>query len=156
MDASPPAVNWQSPIGNGGIYYAISGQQIPLVITATDNIPIARVEFFYWDPKKGGTGGYVNIASLSHAPFEALVDVYSLNIGWNQIFARAYDAAGNVNNVGDPAHPGFIWIIRKEKMYLPLLSVGNSPGSFDEKIHLHSNYSEYKVAGDEGPLGRHR
>jgi VCBS repeat-containing protein len=127
VDASPPNLNWQSPMGNGGIYDALSGQQIPLVITATDNIPIAWVEFFWWDPKKGGTGGFVDIASLSHAPFRALIDVDSLNIGWNQVFARAYDAAGNVNNVGDPAHPGFIWIIRKENIYLPLLSVGHSP-----------------------------
>jgi hypothetical protein len=125
VDASPPDVNWQSPLGNGEIYFATSGQQIPLVITATDNIPISQVEFFWWDAKKGGTGAFVDIASLSHAPFRALVNVYDLNIGWNQVFARAYDAAGNVNSVGDSSHPGFIWIIRQEKVYIPLISLGS-------------------------------
>jgi hypothetical protein len=127
VDASPPDLNWQSPMGNGEIYYANSGQQVSLVITATDNIPIARVEFFWWDPKKGGTGGFVDIANVLHAPFRALINVSALNIGWNQVFARAYDAAGNINNVGDPQHPGFIWIIRQEKLYLPLLSFSRSP-----------------------------
>jgi hypothetical protein len=125
VDTSPPDVNWQSPLGNGEIYFATSGQQIPLVITATDNIPISQVEFFWWDAKKGGTGAFVDIASLSHAPFRALVNVYDLNIGWNQVFARAYDAAGNVNSVGDSSHPGFIWIIRQEKVYIPLISLGS-------------------------------
>jgi VCBS repeat-containing protein len=127
VDAIPPDVNWQSPMDNGGIYYAYTGQQVPLVITATDNIPIARVEFFWWDPKRGGTGGFVDIANVMHAPFRTLIDVKNLNIGWNQIFARAYDAAGNVNSVVDPTHPGFIWIIRQEKIYLPLLSLIRSP-----------------------------
>jgi large repetitive protein len=127
VDASPPNVNWQSPMENGGVYYALAGQEIPLVITATDNIPIARVEFFWWDPGKGGVGGFVDIASLAHAPFRALIDVSGLNIGWNQIFARAYDAAGNISSVTDPAHPGFIWIIRQENIYLPIVSYRRTP-----------------------------
>lgn len=127
VDASPPDVNWQSPMDNGGIFYASTGQQVPLVISATDNSPIARVEFFWWDPKKGGTGGFVDIANIVNPPFRALIDVSTLNIGWNQIFARAYDAAGNVNSFVDSTHPGFIWIIRREEIYLPLLSLGRSP-----------------------------
>ena len=90
-DTEKPAVNWIAPVGNEQVYQ-VGDEVIQLEVSATDNVAVARVRFYRWDHPNQQ---YVEIANDYTVPYQMNLDCSTLNYGWNNIFANAYDTAGN-------------------------------------------------------------
>jgi hypothetical protein len=92
-DTQYPTVSWVKPVGNDGVYEASSGT-VELEVSATYNadIGLAGVNFERWDDVNQRM---IVISSDSSPPYQASVEVNTLNIGWNQIRAVAVDTAYN-------------------------------------------------------------
>ncbi len=113
VDSVPPVVNWVKPIADGEIYFTLGGM-IRLETTASDNDQVDRVEFWWYDGVS-----YWPIATETAPPYQADFDSKLLAPGIPYWFeARAYDRAGNSNFPYDRA---FIYIIRNNKNFLPLV-----------------------------------
>jgi hypothetical protein len=59
----------------------------------TDNAGIHLVEFVRWDAVNSQL---IELTTVSSAPYQASVDVNTLNMKWNEILARVMDTAGNL------------------------------------------------------------
>jgi hypothetical protein len=114
IDPIFPTINWISPVTNGEIYEA-SNQGVSLQAAAVDNLSIAQVHFFRWDAL---LNTYVDIGVVYNTPNQWDLDTQTLNYGWNQIFARAKDTAGNNSIIP------FIWIYRNfpPRIFLPFIA----------------------------------
>lgn len=112
-DRVSPTVNWIAPVGTEG-RYDTEGGLIRLEVEASDNVSIAAVKFFRWDPE---LERYIDIATVEQSPYEYYIDTWILQPAWNQIFVRAYDTYGNVSA------REFIWIYLQVsydyRFYLP-------------------------------------
>lgn len=109
-DTQAPSVTWLSPVGDEGVYQ-VNGELVMLEIQVSDDQEVDRVEFHRWDVP---TQGYVELATLTAAPYRFELDTRTLNLGWNQVNARAYDTAGNASEVGH------IWLFKITQIFLPL------------------------------------
>jgi hypothetical protein len=110
-DALVPDLNWMQPSANDEIIY-VGDETILLRVDASDNVGVARVIFFRWDPY---LAEYVDIGTSEGAPFMVVLDTKQLVPGWNEVFARAYDSAGNAS---DRQH---IWLF-KNSLFLPIVA----------------------------------
>ena len=110
-DTQVPTVNWVSPVGVEQ-RFDVGNQTVTLEVDAKDNIGIASVDFFRWDAIQGQ---FVDIAVVNSPPFQTTLNTGTLNLAWNQIFAKAYDAAGNASE------RQFIWIYRDQGEYVIML-----------------------------------
>jgi hypothetical protein len=90
-DTQPPTISWVKPVGTGESYPATSGT-VALEVAVSDNAGIQSVEFYRWDVVNLQV---VGITTDSSAPYQASVDVSTLNMEWNEILARVTDTAGN-------------------------------------------------------------
>lgn len=90
-DTTLPTVNWIAPVGNQEVYYTSSGI-VNLEVSATDDTSVALVDFWRWDAVNGN---WVYLGEDNTPPYQATVDVSTLNMEWNQINAYAYDHANN-------------------------------------------------------------
>ncbi|HZA24961.1 MAG TPA: Ig-like domain-containing protein [Dehalococcoidia bacterium] len=90
-DTEPPTVSWVKPVGTGESYPAASGT-IDLEVAASDSSGIRIVEFLRWG---GPIQQEVEIGTDSSPPYQASLEVNTLNIGENGILAVAVDTAGN-------------------------------------------------------------
>jgi len=110
-----PSVNWLSPVGTEG-RYDVDGGLIRLEAEASDNISVASVHFFRWDPD---LEQYIDIATVDQSPYEYYIDTWVLKPAWNQVFVRAYDTYGNGSS------REFIWIYLQVsydyRFYLPVV-----------------------------------
>ncbi len=115
VDIFPPApVRWISPVNDGEIYH-VKGETISLqVIPDPQDTDIERVRFYRWDPAKNS---YVEIGIVFQVPYRTALDTRLLVHGWNQIFAQAYDKAGNASE------RRFIWLFLEYPydLFLPVL-----------------------------------
>lgn len=111
-DTIPPTVEWIQPIVNDQVYL-VGKEVIELGVTASDNAGVARVLFNRWDPN---LLDYRDIGEATQAPFSVSLDTSVLAGGWNQIFARAYDADGNASE------RQFIWLYKSIRLYLPIIT----------------------------------
>jgi hypothetical protein len=89
-DTEPPTVSWVRPISNGGVYPIARGT-VELEVTASDSSGIRSVTFFRDDAVNKQV---IEITTDSSAPYQASVEVNTLNVGENQITALAEDTAG--------------------------------------------------------------
>ncbi len=101
-DTQNPSVNWVTPTGNEQVYNASDNEQINLSVDATDNVGIARVQFYRWDAVNSV---FVDIFADYTAPYQVELNSSTLNEGWNQVNAAAYDTSGNIDDK-------YIWINR--------------------------------------------
>lgn len=108
LDITPPAVTWVLPVTNGEVHTVIDGALF-LRATASDNISVTHVTISRWDAVNEV---FVHINTDNATPYDAGIAASSLNIGWNQVNATAYDAAGNTSTQ-------FIWIYRTEANVTP-------------------------------------
>jgi hypothetical protein len=90
-DTEPPTISWVKPVGNDAVYQAASGT-IDLEVDASDSSGIRLVEFLRWG---GPIQQEVEIGTDSSPPYQASLEVNTLNIGENGILAVAVDTAGN-------------------------------------------------------------
>jgi hypothetical protein len=92
-DTEPPTVSWVKPVGTEQVYIATSASEtIELEATVTDNVGLGGVSFARWDRVNQQ---WVEIATFSAPPYQARVEVSTLNMSWNEILAGAIDTAGN-------------------------------------------------------------
>jgi hypothetical protein len=112
-DRVSPTVNWVAPVGTEGRYDS-DGGLIRLEAEASDNVAVAAVNFFRWDPI---LERYIDIATVEKSPYVYYIDTWVLKPAWNQIFVRAYDTYGNVSA------REFIWVYLQVsydyRFYLP-------------------------------------
>lgn len=117
IDQQTPIATWILPT-IGGQRFNVSDGTIHLEVEASDNIGVDHVKFFRWDAVNEV---YLDIATVTSAPFAIDLDTSTLNPEWNQIFVKAFDAAGNES----PLPPQHIWlykIVNKSAfLYLPIL-----------------------------------
>lgn len=112
LDQLAPSVNWISPVGNDQVY--VTRLEIVLLeVEAADNVNVDQVYFYRWD---ANIEQFIDIDRIFVAPFRVYLDTRMLNPVWNQIFARAYDGAGNVSVRQS------IWIYRTSVVFLPVVS----------------------------------
>jgi hypothetical protein len=90
-DTEPPTVSWMKPVGNRGVYPTASGT-VELEVSTTDNAGIQSVEFYRWDAVNLQV---IGITTDSAPPYQASIEVSTLNMKWNQISAVVADTAGN-------------------------------------------------------------
>jgi uncharacterized repeat protein (TIGR01451 family) len=95
VDVGNPVVNWVTPVTNEKYYY-VDCQPVCQIIhfeaSATDDGGVQRVNFYRWDHINEE---YVDIATDYTYPYTWEFDTSVLPIGYNQIFARAYDYVGH-------------------------------------------------------------
>jgi len=101
-DTSAPSVSWTSPVGNSGTFPVSSGS-VTLQASASDNVGVARVKFTRWDAV---AVKWVDLATVSSAPWQTALAVSTLNSGYNQVNVQAWDAAGNAST------SPYIWLNR--------------------------------------------
>jgi hypothetical protein len=109
-DKQPPAVIWVAPVVNEEIYFA-GKETVTLRVDASDNVEVASVRFLRWDAVKEV---FLDIGVVTVGPYATTLDTAILNYEWNQLFAIAYDRAGNAS----PRQ--FIWIFRTAGGPFPL------------------------------------
>jgi hypothetical protein len=111
-DQLKPEVFWLSPATSGDVLEIdFKTINVTLTVEGEDNIGAVRAEFYRWDAV---AEQFVAIGEDNQAPFEVDLDVSGLNIEWNQVFAAAYDAAGNKSK------SDFIWLFRLHHSFLPV------------------------------------
>ena len=111
LDQIPPSVEWVAPANSGEIY-DLFGDEVYLEVEANDNFQVNCIEFFHWDAKKTE---FVLLGIDCELGYGITVESSALNYGWNQIFARADDEAGNLSEFKH------IWLYRMAAIYLPLV-----------------------------------
>jgi hypothetical protein len=111
LDTQPPQVEWLSPIPDGEVLI-VGFKSILLEVGATDNGVLTGVQFYRWDSL---LNGYLDIALIEAAPYQFELNTMVLNPGWNQIFARAFDEAGNVSE------RSWIWVFLVPRFYFPII-----------------------------------
>lgn len=102
-DTTPPTVNWIEPVGNEQVYTCYDGQTAYLQASASDNVAVQRVHFSRWDALNQRV---VDIGDDYSVPYQASVSCNSLNYGWNQTNAEAFDTSGHGSGVK------WIWLDR--------------------------------------------
>jgi len=103
-DTTPPTVDWLAPVGNTQVYYAACGEIVTVEASAIDASGINWLEFARWDAINNV---HVPLGTDTSPPYQANVDVCSLNMAWNEIDANAVDNAGNWGS-------NYIWLYRIE------------------------------------------
>ncbi|MBM3190482.1 MAG: hypothetical protein FJZ90_17425, partial [Chloroflexi bacterium] len=91
QDSESPQLKWVKPVGDGEVY-EVTTQSVLLEVSATDNVGVARVHFSRWDAVNQR---WVELGDDETSPYQATLDVSTLNLGWNQVNATANDSAGN-------------------------------------------------------------
>ena len=118
VDVGKPVVNWVAPVTNDVYYYIDCLHGCPHVdfeVNAVDDVGVQRVEFYRWDHVLE-TYFPIGIDSSPPSPFTWLnFDTSILPIGYNQIYARAFDTSGNVSARKK------IFIVKPAYTYLPLV-----------------------------------
>ncbi len=88
-----PVVNWVQPVGNDG-RYDVGTQSLQLEVAVASDVAIAAVQFYRWDAVNET---YIHMSYVYSAPYRVELDTSTLNSGWNDIFAKAYDVEGNIS-----------------------------------------------------------
>jgi len=110
-DQTPPSIEWISPAHSGEIY-DLSAEEVYLEVEASDNFQVNCIEFFHWDAEQTE---FVILGIDCELGYGITVKSGEFNYGWNQIFARADDKAGNLSEFKH------IWLYRMATIYLPLV-----------------------------------
>jgi uncharacterized repeat protein (TIGR01451 family) len=118
VDVGKPVVTWVEPVPNDLTYFYVDCLPIcPTVhfeATATDDVGVQRVEFYRWDHAMDPPS-YVPIGIDTTAPYTWEFDTSVLPIGYNQIFAKAYDTSGQ------PSDRKRIFLVKLAYTYLPVV-----------------------------------
>jgi VCBS repeat-containing protein len=112
VDKQPPQVTWASPVADQGIQ-EVGDEVVRLEVAASDNSGVASVRFYRWDAVEEVN---VEIGIVYAPPYRWDLDTRVLNLGWNQINAKAYDTSGNDSELG------YIWLLKLGKIFLPIMS----------------------------------
>lgn len=104
-DSDPPTLNWTDPGANDTAHLVTESETVSLAVEAIDNVGVERVRFYRWDVP---SQQWLDIDEVTTAPFTTTLNANSLSNGWNQVNARAFDAAGN------GSVPRTIWLVKND------------------------------------------
>ena len=110
-DQVPPEIISVIPVGIGETYEVFEGEII-IEVEVTDNFQVDCVEFIRWDAIGEQ---FIALGEDCILPYQLTINSSSLNYGWNQVYLRASDIAGNFS-----LH-NFIWLYRITRTYLPFI-----------------------------------
>lgn len=110
-DQIPPEIISASPVGVGEIF-EVSGEEITIEVEVSDNFQVDCIEFIRWDARNEH---FIPLGEDCQSPYQIIIDINLLNYGWNQIYFRATDLAGNSS-----AHV-HLWLYRLNRNYIPLI-----------------------------------
>ena len=99
VDNIPPTITWMEPVSANQVA-EVYGQSVQLRVEATDDRAMQKVAFQRWDHP---LQIWITLAEDTSAPYAHSLVTSTLNPGWNQVFATAYDATGNANDE-------YIWV----------------------------------------------
>jgi VCBS repeat-containing protein len=94
-DVEPPTISWLSPSIDEDAWIDVGTQIYPLEVKVSDNVEVAVVNFRRWEPNAGTNGDWVYLGSVDSSPFRLELDTSTINLGFNQITAEAYDSSSN-------------------------------------------------------------
>jgi uncharacterized repeat protein (TIGR01451 family) len=90
-DTADPTVTWVLPVTVGKTY-PVGGGIVRLEVTATDNVAVDYVQFWWWDK----VAKVWNVIGRDYTqPYQWDFNTFILHPGPNEIAVRAYDTAGN-------------------------------------------------------------
>ena len=106
VDSVVPTAVWKLPVTEGQVYIVVN-QNVLLEVEAADNVAVAYVRFYRWDPVLGQIveiGNDSTIGTCQYNPsklcYQWNLDTRVLRPKWNEIRAQAYDASGNFSPDG--------------------------------------------------------
>jgi VCBS repeat-containing protein len=117
LDVSSPQVEWVLPAAAGKTV-DVKGQAVLLKVEATDEDEIDYVHFYRWNAVDEV---YVELAVVDAPPYELVIDTGPLHLRFNQVFAQAFDRAGNSSG------RKWIWLYRLPVMHLPVVQLSSGP-----------------------------
>jgi hypothetical protein len=91
-DFVEPIAEWGPSIGDAEVLYPEEGETVRLEVKVTENIAVKRVRYVRWDRD---LNTHVLIENDYSFPYYLDLNTSTLNRGFNEIFVRAYDIAGN-------------------------------------------------------------
>lgn len=115
-DSTNPVVNWIAPVNNEGVMNSGIGL-ITLQVSATDDVAVDYVRFVWWN---ANINQFVDLGNIYLDPYQLSINTQTLNDGWNQIFAIAYDTSGNASQ------RQYIWLyvaVSGFKVFLPFAAI---------------------------------
>jgi hypothetical protein len=107
-------ITWTSPVPSGDVIQ-VTDQTLTLTVDLREEdceAPGCHVRYYRWDALETR---FVDIGVVSSSPYEWLIDVQDLNLGWNQIFVQAFDSHLN------GSARTYIWIYRVKGYYFPVI-----------------------------------
>ncbi|MBK5109249.1 MAG: hypothetical protein JJE12_14025 [Anaerolineales bacterium] len=110
-DQVPPEIISVTPVDIGETYEVFDGE-IMIEVEVSDNFQVDCVEFIRWDAIGEQ---FIALGEDCLLPYQLTINSSSLNYGWNQVYIRASDIAGNFS-----PH-NFIWLYRITRTYLPII-----------------------------------
>ena len=130
-DDEPPTISWLSPSIDEDAWIDVGTQIYPLEVKVLDNVEVAVVNFRRWEPSVGSNGDWVYLGSVS-SPFRLDLDTSTINLGFNQITAEAFDSSSNfselnifLSEVGGLIHMPVVSLIAID--YLCIRSISTYP-----------------------------
>jgi hypothetical protein len=111
VDNEIPTVTWVSPVSDGSGYFPPAGV-VHLQVSASDNVSVAKIHFFRWDPV---LKVHINLMDLFTPPYGWDFGTQTLHSGWNEIDVQAYDQVGNVSA------QQHIFLFHDAILYLPII-----------------------------------
>ncbi len=115
VDVGNPVVNWIQPVPNDSYFYIKCFPVCPTVhfqVNATDDVGVQRVVFNRWDHV---LLTYVDIGTDTTFPYTWEFNTSILPIGFNQIFAEAFDTLGH------KSLRKRIFLVKLEYTFLPVV-----------------------------------
>ena len=111
-DQIPPEIISVSPVGIGDSL-EVTDDEITIEVEVADNFQVDCVEFIRWDAI---SEQYIDLGQDCLPAYQIVIVKNSLNFGWNQIYIRAIDIAGNSSQYE------FIWLYRINRIFIPLVA----------------------------------
>ena len=143
-DTTSPTVTWVEPVANTQVA-VVYGQSVQLRADATDNKGVTKVVFRRWDAP---TGTWIILIEDYAAPYTYSLDSSTLNTGWNQVNAMAYDAAGNSDDK-------YIWVSLEPPVAPIIGTIANqdSDGSYNVSWSSSIGATGYKLEENQNSGG---
>jgi hypothetical protein len=114
VDVTKPVVTWVEPVLVNE-YFPVDCrpvcEPVHFAVNATDNFAVQSVNFFRWDHY---ILDWMNIGDDFTAPYTWEFDPDVLPIGYNQIYAQAYDIAGQ------PSDRKRIFLTKEIEIFMPV------------------------------------
>jgi hypothetical protein len=97
VNRNVPTIDWIKPVKTEEIYEFDGLGPLRLMVTNAGEEEFEQVRFYWWDDRNLKHVTIAMVTADSKNEFKTTIDTATLYPGWNQLFADAYDADGNVS-----------------------------------------------------------